>query len=541
MGDPDKISERKEKISSFLKNKAGFDDKYGYLYIGIYAAVIAALFFLLGNVFRLGTLWLFVIIPAITIVLFFLGRINWGILLNIVAWGFIIRIQNLPLLKDVTTGQWIPSDLDPYAFLRYARYILEHGQLMTVDTLRYYPLGFTGLGEFKFLSYFIVYLYKFLSFFSSTVTLEYADILYPAVATAIGVVFFYLFVKKLFNARAALFASAILIVVPAFLYRSMGGVSDKEALGIVFLFATFYFYVSMLKAGKTLHAISYGLLSGLATAAMGLSWGGVSTIFLVVGITTFVELFLGKLTRKDVYAYTAFVIIMPLVLVPFSDGRFSFSALITSATSGLMFLALLTSWLHLVLFDFKIFKFKEKLQHKYPLGIISTVLAVIIGIIIIAIVYHPGYFIERGKDIYIDLTEPFGRTRWHLTVAENHQPYITDWAGQFGGWAYIWMFIVGSVFLFYQIIRKLKITYVWKLTSVYAFFAVGFIFSRYKPDSIFNGTSGLSLVVYLGSFILLIISLLIFYLYTFYKDKTTFEKILLFDKTLTFVIIYLMN
>ncbi|HLC62728.1 MAG TPA: STT3 domain-containing protein [Candidatus Nanoarchaeia archaeon] len=540
MGDPDKISERKEKISSFLKNKAGFDDKYGYLYIGIYAAVIAALFFLLGNVFRLGTLWLFVIIPAITIVLFFLGRINWGILLNIVAWGFIIRIQNLPLLKDVTTGQWIPSDLDPYAFLRYARYILEHGQLMTVDTLRYYPLGFTGLGEFKFLSYFIVYLYKFLSFFSGSITLELADILYPPIVMVFGIIFFYLLVKKLFNARAALIASAFLIVVPAFLYRTMGGVPDKEPFGIAMMFAAFYFYVSSLKAEKLKTALILAFLGGISTGLMGLAWGGVTTIFLAVGFTTIIESFLGKLKRKDVYAYALFVLVTTLMLLYLSSGRFNFGSLITSFTSAIMYFALGIVVVNLVLFDFDIFRIKSKIENKYPAGVISAAISVFLGLVTVPFVYGGGlgYIGERIKDIYTDLVEPFGRSRWHLTVAENHQPYLVDWVSQFGGWLYLWMFIIGSVFLFYQVIKNLENKNVWKLMAVYIFFIIAFPFSRYNSGGTFDGVSALAKVTYLGSLIILALASAGFYLYTYYKDKKEFGKVLEFDKTLTFVIVW---
>ena len=541
MSDPDKVMERKEKIKSFLKEKTSFDEKYGYWYIGIYIIVIAMLFLFFGSMFVLGKLWLFVAIPAVTIILFFIGRVNWGILLNIVGWGFIIRIQNLPLLKDVTTGGWIPSDLDPYAFLRYARYILEHGQLMQVDTLRYYPLGFTGLGEFKFLSYFIAYLYKFLHFFSNSITLELADILYPPIIIAIGLVFFYLFVKKMFNARAALIASAFLIVVPAFLYRSMGGVPDKEPFGIAMMFAAFYFYVSSLKANDLKPSLVYGFFAGIATGLMGLAWGGVTTIFLVVGLTTVVESFLGKLKRKDVYAYALFVFVTSIILVYFSGGRFNFGSLVTSFTAGSMFFALAVVLVNLFLFDFDLLRIKSKVEGKYPLGVVSSVLAIIIGMSIIMFTYGngPSYVIERLSDVYTDLIEPFGRSRWSLTVAENHQPYLTDWVSQFGNWMYIWLFLIGSAFLFYHLVKNLESKNVWKLTAAYCALITAFTFSRYNPSTLFNGVNFISKAAYIGSLILMVVIFGGFYLYTFYKDKKEFHRILEFDKTLTFVIIWL--
>ena len=38
-----------------------------------------------------------------------------------------IRTRNLPLLRDVTTGSWtLGPDLDPFLFLRWSKYIVEH-------------------------------------------------------------------------------------------------------------------------------------------------------------------------------------------------------------------------------------------------------------------------------------------------------------------------------------------------------------------------------------------------------------------------------
>ena len=112
----------------------------------------------------------------------------------------------------------------------------------------------------------------------------------------------------------------------------------------------------------------------------------------------------------------------------------------------------------ILLFDFDIFRIKSKIENKYPAGVISAAISVFLGLVTVPFVYGGGlgYIGERIKDIYTDLVEPFGRSRWHLTVAENHQPYLVDWVSQFGGWLYLWMFIIGSVFLFYQVIKNLE-------------------------------------------------------------------------------------
>ena len=54
-----------------------------------------------------------------------------------------IRTRNIPKLKDITTGTWtLGPDLDPFLFLRWTEYIIQHGSLMALDTMRYVPLGY---------------------------------------------------------------------------------------------------------------------------------------------------------------------------------------------------------------------------------------------------------------------------------------------------------------------------------------------------------------------------------------------------------------
>ncbi|HLC22533.1 MAG TPA: hypothetical protein VJJ79_02060, partial [Candidatus Nanoarchaeia archaeon] len=58
--------------------------------------------------------------------------------------GYYIRTRNLSLLIDATTGNYFPSDPDAIGILRYVQYIVEHGRLMDIDYLRFYPSGFGG-------------------------------------------------------------------------------------------------------------------------------------------------------------------------------------------------------------------------------------------------------------------------------------------------------------------------------------------------------------------------------------------------------------
>src|SRR3989338_131813 len=109
----------------------------------------------------------------------------WGLLALIIIIGVYIRTRNFWLLKDVVTGAWLSTDLDSHIYLKYARYIAEHGFLPDVDMTRFVPLG-APTANYAFPAYFIYYLYQFIHFFIPSVDIEYVDVIYPIIAFAIG-------------------------------------------------------------------------------------------------------------------------------------------------------------------------------------------------------------------------------------------------------------------------------------------------------------------------------------------------------------------
>src|SRR3989338_9211645 len=66
----------------------------------------------------------------------------------IAAFGFYVRTRSLGFLIDVTTGDYMPSYPDAIGILRYVQYVVDHGQLMAIDTMRYFPTGFEMLMSF---------------------------------------------------------------------------------------------------------------------------------------------------------------------------------------------------------------------------------------------------------------------------------------------------------------------------------------------------------------------------------------------------------
>src|SRR3990167_10683677 len=94
--------------------------------------------------------------------------------------------------------------------------------------------------------------------------------------------------------------------------RSVFFRSDKEPLGTLFFFGALYFLVSGFRESNSKWRIAYGVLSGVATGLVGLTWGAVSFLFMIIGFTFLALLLFNQLGKK----YFAFYLALVLAMVP---------------------------------------------------------------------------------------------------------------------------------------------------------------------------------------------------------------------------------
>src|SRR3989344_324053 len=430
------------------------------------------------------------------------GRKLWIVLaiIAIAIFGFYIRTQNLPNLKDSTNGQYIPIELDSFLILRYSEYYNQHGQLMENDAMRYYPMGFNPRKEFTFISWFISTLYNVMHAFDKSVSIQFADVIYPPVAFFIAIIFFFLLIRNLFNYKVALLASYTLAVAPVFLHRTIAGFSDKEALATAFI----------------------------------LSWGGSTLITFVIGAFILVEVFLNKFSKQDFYRDLSWTLttIITLVLIA---RRYSITELVSSLTTTLLIFALLIIVVYYFIQFKNIFKLKEKFESRIPIGILVTIISVFLGLIFASIFVSPTFIFDKASNLIRLAVNPFGTTRWGLTVAESQQPYFVDWVANIGKF-FTYLFMIGSVLLFYETIKKLKGKYF--LTILYTIFILTFTMSRYSQGALLNGNNTISKVLYLGSLVVFIVILLYLFLKAFYKEKEQYNKVLEIDRTYLFLLVW---
>tara|TARA_Y100000310_G_scaffold167546_2_gene167379 strand:+ start:17048 stop:19822 length:2775 start_codon:yes stop_codon:yes gene_type:complete len=450
------------------------------------------------------------------------------LLLLIIIIGVSIRVQNLPLLIDSTTGEYIPTALDPFYFLRLAETIIEQGSLPEFDSMRYIPanLGFTkemGVPA-------IVLLYKVSNAFGDY-SIQFIDVIFPVVFFALGLILFFFLILVLTNSKStALLSSIFLAIIPAYLHRTTAGFSDHEAIGMFAFFSVMIIYTLGLKFLENLDGkeiikkdliklILFGVATGFLTVFTIFSWSGIAVFIFMIFPLSFFMLWLTKtkhhenLNKKYIFSFLIFYITWFFSSILFSlFFGLSFSSIIdkfflstSSLINGGILLFLIVDYF--LILNRKILKEREKYRILF-----SFLISFVLGFILLALL--KGNIFSLIPDIINRFLHPLGAGRTGLTVAENAQPFLNQWIGQIGK-IFFWLFYFGTFLIGVEIskgIKKNKDKILFSL--IWLIMISGILFSRISGDSLFNGTNTISQLVYFGGLILFFG----YFLWIYFKD-----------------------
>jgi len=469
------------------------------------------------------------------------------LLILVIIFGVLIRTQNLGLLVDQTTGKQIPTALDPFYFLRIAETIVEQGGLPPVDVMRYPSANLGFIHEI--LPQAIVFLYNIGKIFDSEITLQFVDIISPVIFFALGLAVFFFLIYFLTKSKVtAIISSAFLAFLPPYLYRTMAGFSDHEAIGMFAFFLVLLGYGLSLKflekenKKDIIKVLLFGLLTGFLSAFAVASWGGgANFIFMIIPLSF--GLFwviksqnLEETNKKQLQSLLIFY--LSWIVFSILSGLlydFSFMDMISRVLlrpSSIISVAVLL----FLLVDFSLIRFKNKIKfvkkeklEKYRV-LYSLLILVLIGLIFLILQGNLFSFISNTFNRFI---HPFGAGRTGLTVAENKQPFLEDWVGQIGK-IFFWFFYLGMLFFGFNMSKgigkkKNKILFFLLWIAVVS----GILFSRISPTSLFNGTNFISKFIYFGSLILFVG----YFIWLYFRDRIEIKSELLIIFTWLFFMI----
>ena len=445
-------------------------------------------------------------------------------LLTFLILGCWIRVQNLPLLVDHTTGEYIPTALDPFYFMRLSETMISQGSLPEFDNMRY-PAGNITFSQ-EIMPAVNVFIYHVWNIFNSEVSFRFIDVISPIIYFIIGTLLFFWLVYLLTKSRwIAIISSMLLTFIPSYLYRSMAGFSDHEAIGMVGFFIAllcFTYSLKELNKEKTNYIKTglFGVLTGFATVLAIACWGGgANFLFMIFPISVLIYWLVRIKEYKEDKQFLNIILFFGLWMIASLLFTIIFNFEINTVTSRLMsnYGIIGPATLLFMIIDFLVIKlqkkkilagnwFKEKYRIFYSLGAL-----IILGLIFIQI--KEGGVISYINSIIQSVLHPFGTDRVSLTVAENKQPYLNDWISQIGSRMF-WFFYAGLIAIGLVISkgvakRKHKLLF----AIAWIIFITAVLFSRISASSVLNGVNFLSgLVLFGGSqFIVLIYSLLKIY------------------------------
>lgn len=420
-----------------------------------------------------------------------------------------IRMSNWDLLTDSTTGEKIPLALDPYYFLRMAETIVEtDGNLPEFDSMR--MPGFNVTWSTEILSSAMVWLWKVANVFGEY-SLSEVNVFSPVFFYGVGLVLFFALAYFLTKSKgAALLSSIFLAFIPSYLYRTMAGFSDHEAIGMVGFFAALLGFVLAMKKLEMTKKFDWkvsgvlGLIIGLLTVFSVVCWGGVAVLLFMIFPIAFVIFWIVKTRdKKDSFVNNGLVFYLTWILSSIIFGKIlgiglsSFIGRYLLSSNGIFSLAILG----FVVIDWALVKwgsrfsfYDDRYRIWYVLGLLVVLGGVALGFLGKNIFYLVWEILNKM------LNPAWGLDRVSGTVAENAQPYLTSWIST-SGVQIFWLFVAGMVMIAWNFARKVGSTKKrWFLVFGIVAMVFGVLFSRISGDSILNGSGIFSLsgLVYLG-------------------------------------------
>ena len=236
-----------------------------------------------------------------------LHRSDFGVIALIFILGFIIRAH---LMRYE-----LFFEFDSYWHARMVSYILQGLPAPTMDPLAYYqnPVAASFANPPLFFWYASVAVYKIFTLnaaYSQELWIFFVKII-PALFGALTSVAMFFLGKELFKGKdekmAGLLAGILVAVMPAFVYRTMGGFFEDDSFGFLWMAVGFVFFVKAVRNPEwKRNNIIDAILAGVSFGLMALSWSGFNQLVPILLGIGFVQFLIwtkeGELKKADHYA-----------------------------------------------------------------------------------------------------------------------------------------------------------------------------------------------------------------------------------------------
>ncbi len=183
---------------------------------------------------------------------------------------------------------------DPWFNIREVEFIIENGfgaWFGWFDTTTWFPWGRNmARSAYPGIPFTAALIYFGLQGLGINIDVMTIAVLYPAVMGIFGVITIYALGVEVSSKEVGLFAAFFMAILPAYTQRTIAGFFDNEAIGILAILLTLFFFIRALRKGS----IASAMLGGLSLGLLSASWSVYLYIFQILAIFALVMVLLRR-------------------------------------------------------------------------------------------------------------------------------------------------------------------------------------------------------------------------------------------------------
>ena len=430
----------------------------------------------------------------------------------------VIRMANISLLHEDVL------DPDSARYLRQAKIIAEQGKLPEVDHMRWTPIGVQSNQRLTLFPAILAGLFKLLSWFIPSLTIEYFAILSPIIFSVFGGWLLYPLIRRLADEYTALLTVNLSLISWPWVARTFSGYADRDAFVLCLAIASYYFYVCSCQTCNPKKQWLLRFTSGFLMALIGLTWEGVGLLIAVIVGVEIVQFATKPTTKQEFYSYLLWILPIWVGLIFFTQTYWyrlfqPFSLLAFGAPTSLFFLMFAS----LIIRRFPSLREKLTFKDRYPLGL-SLIFWGGIGVILTVTVLsiHTKSVLSVLGSLWNNFLSPFERTRLTAAIAELQIQGTVGWIA----WPGIFFaFTVAGVFLFARRLAECLQLNVWLSVALFELLLAGTILTRLLSGHFLGEDTTLTNTIYVLSILVFLVGMGAIYLAAYQKrEKPEKEK-----------------
>lgn len=453
------------------------------------------------------------------------------LLLSFILCG-VIRLANISILEGDVFAP------DSARFLRQAKLIVETGGLPNVDSQRLSPVGVEMEYRLTLFPWVLASLFKGLSLFVPSLTIEGATILFPVIFPILSGCLLYLLINRLTDTYTALLSVNLAVISWPWVARTTAGYVDCDAFVLFLALASYYFYIRAYQTESQQKQLLFSTASGVLMALVGLTWEGSGLLITVIVGVEFIKFVIGSFKKQEFYRYLCWVVPILAGLLCFKKVYWQVfqPASLLALSPPILLLLLMVACL--ILRCFPNFSQKISLRNRSPLEI-SLVLWTRVGGILIAVILSTQIAsVEAAfKALWSNFLSPLGQNRLWSVISELQKQGTAGWLS----WPGIFFcFTAAGVFLLVRRAAENLGLNIWLSVALSELALAGTVLTRILYGHLSGRDTVLTNAIYILSILVFLMGIIVLYLSAYRKREQKEDKFLKNNQNALFLLVWLL-